>query len=146
MQKEDNEKKDLEVLFLSENSRKLVQALSNVNSIKILQLLGKKDMSAGELAEELGLGLNTLKYNLDSLIEIDMIRVSEVKWSQKGRKIKVYRPVEKIIVLMPGCRNSCKEEILGTFLKNTQGTFASTETIDSKLNKIDMDIKRLSFD
>jgi len=123
MLKEDYSEKNLEILFLSEDSRKLIQALSNVNSIKILQLLETKDMSAGELAEKLGLGLSTLKYNLDSLLNTGMIRVSEVKWSQRGRKIKIYELVEKIIVFVPGCRNSCKEEILGMFLKNTQGNF-----------------------
>lgn len=123
MLNEDNSEKNLEILFLSEDSRKLVQALSNVNSIKILQLLESKDMSAGELAEELGLGLSTLKYNLDSLIEVDMIRVSEVKWSQRGRKIKIYEPVEKIIVLVPGCRNGCKAEILGMFLHDKEENF-----------------------
>ena len=123
MLKEDYSEKNLEILFLSEDSRKLIQALSNVNSIKILQLLETKDMSAGELAEKLGLGLSTLKYNLDSLLKTGMIRVSEVKWSQRGRIIKIYEPVEKIIVFVPGCRNSCKEEILGMFLKNTQENF-----------------------
>ena len=114
---ENNSEKNLEVLFLSEDSRKLVQALSNVNSIKILQLLESKDMSAGELAEKLGLGLSTLKYNLDSLIEVGMIRVSEVKWSQRGRKIKVYRPVEKIIILVPGCRNVSRVSVLNLLLR-----------------------------
>jgi predicted transcriptional regulator len=121
---ENNSEKNVDVLFLSEDSRKLIQALSNVNSIKILQLLETKDMSAGELAEKLGLGLSTLKYNLDSLLNTGMIRVSEVKWSQRGRKIKIYEPVEKIIVLVPGCRNGCKAEILGMFLKNKQGNFS----------------------
>jgi predicted transcriptional regulator len=123
MLNEDYSEKNLEILFLSEDSRKLVQALSNVNSIKILQLLESKDMSAGELAEKLGLGLSTLKYNLDSLIKVDMIRVSEVKWSQRGRKIKIYEPVEKIIVLVPGCRNGCKTEILGMFLHGKEENF-----------------------
>lgn len=123
MQKEDYLEKNLEILFLSEDSRKLVKTLSNANSIKILKLLEIKDMSAGELAEKLGLGLNTLKYNLDSLLEVDLIRVSEIKWSQRGRKIKVYESVEKIIILVPGCKNTsmmpvfdlllrCKEEEL----------------------------------
>ncbi|WP_440946564.1 ArsR/SmtB family transcription factor [Methanosarcina sp. T3] len=123
MLKEDYSEKNLEILFLSEESRKLIQALSNTNSLKILKLLEDKDMSAGELAENLSLGLSTLKYNLDSLLDAGMIRVSEIKWSQRGRKIKIYEPVEKIIVLVPGCRNSCKEEILGMFLKNTQENF-----------------------
>jgi predicted ArsR family transcriptional regulator len=43
-----------------------------LNCPKVLQLLEIKDMSAGELAEKLGLGLNTLKYNLDSLLDADM--------------------------------------------------------------------------
>lgn len=123
MLRENDSEKNLEVLFLSEDSRKLVQALSNTNSIKILQLLENRDMSAGELAEELGMGLSTLKYNLDSLIEVDMIRVSEVKWSQRGRKIKIYRPVEKMIVLVPGCRSDFKATILGMLLQYKKENF-----------------------
>lgn len=123
MLRENDSEKNLEVLFLSEDSRKLVQALSNTNSIKILQLLENRDMSAGELAEELGMGLSTLKYNLDSLIEVDMIRVSEVKWSQRGRKIKIYRPVEKMIVFVPGCRSDFKATILGMLLQYKKENF-----------------------
>jgi len=80
-------------------------------------------MSAGELAEKLVLGLSALKCNLDSLLDADMIRVSEGKWSQRGRKIKSYEPVEKIMILVPGCRNSCKAETLSIFFKNNQGNF-----------------------
>lgn len=105
MRKEDNPEKNVKVLFISEDSRKLVQVLSNANSIKILQLLETRNMSAGEIAEKLSLGLNTLKYNLDSLLEVDLIRVSGTKWSQRGRKIKIYEPVERIIVLVPGRKN-----------------------------------------
>jgi len=117
MPKEEFSEKKLEVLFLSEVSRKLVQTLSNENSIKILQLLETNEMSAGELAEKLGLGLNTLKYNLDSLLEVNLIRVSKTKWSQRGRKIKVYERVEKIIILVPGCRNASRVSVLDSLLK-----------------------------
>jgi len=117
MLEEDYSDKNLEILFLSEESRKLIQALSNANSLKILKLLENKDMSAGELAENLSLGLSTLKYNLDSLLDAGMIRVSEVKWSQRGRKIKIYEPVEKIIVLVPGCRDSLKMSVCESLLR-----------------------------
>ncbi|MGA9187449.1 MAG: ArsR family transcriptional regulator, partial [Methanosarcina sp.] len=49
--------------------------------------------------------LNTLKYNLDSLLEAGMIRVRHIKWSRKGREIKVYEAVEKVIVLLPVKKN-----------------------------------------
>jgi predicted ArsR family transcriptional regulator len=117
MRREGNPEKNLEVLFLSENSRKLVHALSNKNSVRILQHLGTKDMSAGELAEKLGLSLNTLKYNLDSLLEVDLIRVSEIKWSQRGRKIKIYGLIEKIIVIVPGCKNISRVSVFDLLLQ-----------------------------
>ncbi|KKG14538.1 ArsR family transcriptional regulator [Methanosarcina sp. 2.H.T.1A.6] len=123
MQKEDYSEQSLEVLFISENSRKLMQALSNANSIKILKLLETRDLSAGELAEKLGLGLSTLKYNLDSLIAVGMIRVSEVKWSQRGRKIKIYEPVEKIIVLVPGSRDASRGSVLELLLRCKEEDF-----------------------
>lgn len=112
MIKEEISAKDIKVLFFSENSRKLIQTLSNANSIKILQLLETKDMSAGELAEKLDLSLNTIKYNLDSLLEVDLIRISDTKWSQRGRKIKIYELVEKILVFIPSYRKENEESIL----------------------------------
>ncbi|AKB23879.1 hypothetical protein MSMTP_0410 [Methanosarcina sp. MTP4] len=90
------------VLPLSGGSRKLARALSNETSLKILETLGKKSMSAGDLSEALGIRLNTLKYNLDTLEESGLISVQQVKWSRKGRKIKVYAAVDQLIVLVPG--------------------------------------------
>jgi ArsR family transcriptional regulator len=94
--------RNLLVLPLSGDSRKLVRALSNETSLKILEILGKKSMSAGDLSESLDMRLNTLKYNLDSLEESGLISVQQIKWSRKGRKIKVYAAVEQLIVLVPG--------------------------------------------
>ncbi|TAH61232.1 MAG: ArsR family transcriptional regulator, partial [Methanosarcina mazei] len=78
------------ILQLSEDSRKISRILSNEISIRILKLLDRKSMSASDIADELGVRLNTLKYNLDSLLEVELIRVRQVKWSRKGREIKVY--------------------------------------------------------
>jgi len=116
IRKENGPEKNLEILFLSEDSRKIIQALSNANSIKILQLLETGSMSAGEIAESLGLGLNTLKYNLDSLLEVDLIRVSGTKWSRRGRKIKIYERIEKIIILIPGRKNISEVSVLDLLL------------------------------
>jgi hypothetical protein len=58
-------------------------------------------MSATDIAEKLNLPLTTVKYNLDSLIESDLIKVKQIKWSQKGRQVKIYESAEKLIVLVP---------------------------------------------
>lgn len=101
----DNPEEKLLILQLSEDSRKVARLLSSETSIKILKLLSTKSMSAGNLADELGVHLNTLKYNLDSLLEAGMIRVRQIKWSQKGREIKVYEAAEKVIIFLPAKDN-----------------------------------------
>lgn len=95
--------RDSKVLVLPVNgeSRKITQILSNETSLKILELLGKKSMSATNIAEELELPLTTVKYNLDSLIESDLIKIKQIKWSKKGRQVKIYESVDKLIVLVP---------------------------------------------
>ena len=75
------------VLPVNGESRKITQILSNETSIKILELLE--------------LPLTTVKYNLDSLIESDLIKVKQIKWSKKGRQVKIYESAEKLIVLVP---------------------------------------------
>ncbi|AAM32788.1 ArsR/SmtB family transcription factor [Methanosarcina mazei] len=100
------------ILQLSDDSRKISRILSNEISIRILKLLDRKSMSASDIADELGVRLNTLKYNLDSLLEIELIRVRQVKWSRKGREIKVYETVGKTIILLSGKKNSDMSLIL----------------------------------
>ena len=98
----ENPEEKLLVLQLSEDSRKIARLLSNETSIRVLKLLDRRSMSAADIADELEVRLNTLKYNLDSLLEAGLIRVRQVKWSRKGREIKVYEAVEKVIILLPG--------------------------------------------
>lgn len=98
----ENPEEKLLVLQLSEDSRKIARILSNETSIRILKLLDRKSMSAADIADELEMRLNTLKYNLDSLLEAGLIRVRQIKWSRKGREIKMYEAVEKVIILLPG--------------------------------------------
>lgn len=98
----ENPEEKLLVLQLSEDSRKIARILSNETSIRILKLLDRKSMSAADIAGELEMRLNTLKYNLDSLLEAGLIRVRQIKWSRKGREIKMYEAVEKVIILLPG--------------------------------------------
>jgi predicted ArsR family transcriptional regulator len=97
----ENPEEKLLILQISEDSRKIARILSNETSIRILKLLDRKSMSAADIADELGIRLNTLKYNLDSLLEVGLIRVRKVKWSRKGREIKVYETAGKTIILLP---------------------------------------------
>ena len=112
------------VLPVNGDSRKLTQVLSNETSLKILEILGKKSMSATNIAEELNLPLTTVKYNLDSLVESDLIKVKQIKWSKKGRQVKIYESVEKLIVLVPS-RNSMDKLSIISLLQKYMGVIGA---------------------
>lgn len=113
---EDNTEKVL-ILPLSEESRHITQTLSNEKALKILELLAQEPMSATSIADTLDLPLTTIKYNLDSLIEADLIQVKATRWSRKGREIKIYEPVQKMIVVMPGTNRPDKSSVLDMLKK-----------------------------
>ncbi|MGM0771085.1 MAG: protease inhibitor I42 family protein [Halobacteriota archaeon] len=103
---------NLVVLPLNEDSKKITQTLSNEKSLKILDLLSEEPMSATDIAKKLGLSITTVKYNVDSLLEADLIKVHRIKWSAKGREIKIYEPVQKLIVVAPGSMNVNRASII----------------------------------
>ncbi len=111
------QKDNVLVLPVNGDSRKITQILSNETSLKILELLGKQSMSATNIAEELNLPLTTVKYNLDSLIESELIKVKQIKWSQKGRQVKIYESAEKLIVLVPSKSSIDKLSIISILQK-----------------------------
>ncbi len=112
------------VLPVNEDSRKITQTLSNETSLKVLELLGKKSLSATDIAEELKIPLTTVKYNLDSLVDSDLIKVKQIKWSQKGRQVKIYEAMEKLIILVPS-RNPVDKISIINLLQQYIGVIAA---------------------
>ena len=105
------------ILPLNEDSKKITQVLSNDKAMKVMEILADTPMSATDIAEKMGMALTTIKYNIDALVEADLIKVKQTKWSKKGREIKIYEPVQKIIVVAPGGTKGDKSSILNMLKK-----------------------------
>ena len=97
----------------SDKIKRIARALSNETAVTILQKLVEKSMSATELSESLNMPLTTVKYNVDALLDADLIKVEHVKFSRKRRDIKYYAPVRRALVFMP----EKTEERIMKFLK-----------------------------
>ncbi|MDR0767075.1 MAG: winged helix-turn-helix domain-containing protein [Methanosarcinales archaeon] len=89
------------VIPVNDDSKKIRQILSNDTSMKIMELLKKESLSASEVSEKLGIPLTTVKYNVDQMVEYDLVRVQRIKYSEKGRQVKIYEAPEKVIVFAP---------------------------------------------
>lgn len=92
---------DVIIIPVNEDSKKLRQIFSNDTSMKILDLLKKESLAAGEVADKLEIPLTTVKYNIDQMVEHDLVRVQRIKYSEKGRQVKIYEAPEKVIIFAP---------------------------------------------
>ncbi len=89
------------ILPLGEESKKITQVISNDTARKIIELLADAPLSASDIAERLVTPLTTIVYNLENLESVGLIRVDKIKYSEKGREVKIYTPVRKLIVVVP---------------------------------------------
>lgn len=89
------------ILPLGEESRKITQVISNDTARQIIQLLADAPLSASDISERLQTPLTTIAYNLENLESVGLVRVEKIKYSEKGRKVKIYAPVRKLIVVVP---------------------------------------------
>jgi predicted transcriptional regulator len=98
-EKDGNEK--LLILPLGEESKKITQVISNDTARQIIELLADAPLSASDISERLQAPLTTVTYNLENLENVGLIKVEKIKYSEKGREVKIYVPVRKLIVVVP---------------------------------------------
>ncbi|MBE0522873.1 MAG: helix-turn-helix transcriptional regulator [Methanosarcinales archaeon] len=109
------------VLPLGDDSKKITQVITNDTAREVLELLAEHSMSASEIANKLNTPLTTIKYNLENLVEAGLVKIERIKYSEKGRQVKVYAPVRKLIVVVPekidnGSIVDILKKYLGVFL------------------------------
>jgi len=89
------------ILPLGEESKKITQVISNDTARQIIELLADAPLSANDIAQRLQAPLTTITYNLENLESVGLIKVEKIKYSEKGREVRIYAPVRKLIVLVP---------------------------------------------
>jgi predicted transcriptional regulator len=89
------------ILPLGEESKKITQVISNDTARQVIELLADAPLSASDIAERLHSPISTVVYNLENLEGVGLIRVEKIKYSEKGREVKIYAPVRKLIVVVP---------------------------------------------
>ena len=104
----EGEDEKLLVLPLTGEAKKLTRVISNDTARDVLEALAARSRSASELAADLKVPLTTVQYNLERLIEVGLIKVENIRYSEKGKQVKVYAPVRRLIVVVPE-RTSSKD-------------------------------------
>jgi DNA-binding transcriptional ArsR family regulator len=90
-----------------EKSKKLGEVLGSSACKKIVNLLAERELSISDISKELGMPINSVQYNIGKLKDSGLIEESRHFWSVKGKKMPIYKVVNKSIVISP-MKNSSK--------------------------------------
>jgi DNA-binding transcriptional ArsR family regulator len=84
-----------------ERAQKISKAMASQTASDILQLLAENQKSLTEITDRLDIPLTTAKYHIENLLEAGLIRVAEIKYSVKGREIKIYAITDQLLIVAP---------------------------------------------
>jgi len=102
--KDDKKMKDDKFILMGiDDADDVADALRSKTAKKILDFLAdEKEASEKDIADGLGMPINTVEYNLKKLIKAGFVKKSKnFFWSVKGKKIEVYKLAKKHIIISP---------------------------------------------
>ncbi len=84
-----------------DEARIIAKAMSSSTAGEILRSFQGREMTASDLATCLKIPIPTLLYHLDSLLEAGLIEISRIRYSVKGREVKVYKQSDRVVIVAP---------------------------------------------
>lgn len=94
---------EIQVLGVDEDeTADVFAALSSETARRILTAIYEEPAPPSGLADRLGISLQNVSYHLDNLEDAGVVRVADTRYSEKGKEMNVYAPVDDPVVVFVG--------------------------------------------
>jgi len=99
----DSDDSDKIEIFLSDDQKikSVGELLTNSSSRTILQLLFEEELTANEISQRSEISLQLVRYHLNKMRQVGMVRISRVGKTSKAHDMKYYRATKFAIVILP---------------------------------------------
>jgi DNA-binding transcriptional ArsR family regulator len=84
-----------------EEARTIARAMASSTAGQILRSFQGSERTASDLGTALNIPIPTVMYHLDALLDAGLIEVSRIRYSVKGREVKVYRQSDQVFIVAP---------------------------------------------
>ena len=84
-----------------ERAQKIAKAMASQTASDILRLLAENQRTLTEITDNLALPLTTVKYHIENLLDAGLVRITETKYSVKGREVKIYSLSDQLYIVAP---------------------------------------------
>ena len=116
------------VVHLKDDKAKiLAMELANDKGRLVLEKVFEGRKSSSELAKELNMGLPTVLFHVERLLEAGLIKVIDTNLSKKFREIKYYGPSKQAILIIPP--SVTQEEMTAPLLSRATAKIAGVTSI-----------------
>jgi len=88
-----------------ERAKKIGKAMANESATAILSALKGGDLTLSEISERMDQPMTTVKYHVENLLDAELIEVRKIRYSEKGREVKVYGASERLVIVAPSGAN-----------------------------------------
>lgn len=78
------------------------EALSAGTTRQVFRELHESPQTASDLAAVTDTSVQNVQYHLEKLIDVDLVEVADVWYSERGTEMKVYAPTDESLVLFAG--------------------------------------------
>ncbi|MBN2733584.1 MAG: helix-turn-helix transcriptional regulator [Methanomicrobiaceae archaeon] len=85
-----------------ERAKKIGKAMASQTANDILSMLKKGDLTLTEISDNMGQPMTTIKYHVENLLDAGLVEVKKIKYSEKGREVKVYGICEQVVIVSAG--------------------------------------------
>lgn len=82
-------------------AQKVAKAMSSPTSADLFSALTGNPQSATALSSLTGFPLTTVKYHLENMLSAGLVEISNTRWSEKGREMKIYAIKDQVVVFAP---------------------------------------------
>ncbi|MFH0968362.1 MAG: helix-turn-helix domain-containing protein [Methanobacteriota archaeon] len=84
-----------------DDARAVARAMASSTAGGIIRSFQGQELTASDIANLLNLPISTIMYHLETLVEVGFIEVSRIRYSVKGREVKVYRQSDQVLIVAP---------------------------------------------
>ncbi|MGI0040355.1 MAG: ArsR/SmtB family transcription factor [Nitrosopumilaceae archaeon] len=77
------------------------ELLTNDSSRKMLQILFEEELTANEISQKTGISLQLVKYHINKMEELGVIKVSKTGKNSKSHDMKYYKAKKFAVVILP---------------------------------------------
>ena len=84
-----------------EKMKSFGEIFTNDSSREILQLLFNEELSATQIAQKSNISLQLVKYHLDKLQSLDIVKISKIEKNSKSQDMKIYTALKFSLVIVP---------------------------------------------